>query len=427
MLKRILIAMMLAAALVLAACTGSETPEVYAVEDAYKIEIEEIEDAIEEEAIEEEIIEEAAEEVYVPRTEPLVIEFITLPNGTRADTRLSDIEIDLVLRHFAAIEDGDAEAFWDTLGGGQDGVSFNYWRWLVFTYFPEWFIENDPNAGDFITVHEYDPDTGDMVPVFEIDPDTGRLYPRSPLPPTLHGTGLFVREITVLGEDLDYWEWTPRALRTAVVNDYGFERTFILGAGATEWWPEGFIIGHSPGPDFDIMWHPELLIDDFIRRYYPSIFLSPEEQSAISQGFPDNGDPDTLPPGFILLDEPILPFAAHSFRAYDLTVVVSLHVPPPAERRFALTRVYRFDQTVNEFALIAEERFRHIDFFRAPQDRTGRIVVAVTDAGPTRVTDFYYLWWNEFTKEPKQLDVPFDEAREIFDGLTPMEPCRTSR
>jgi len=38
------------------------------------------------------------------------------------------------LRHFAAIENGDAMAFWDTLGGGQDGVDLNNWRFLLATF-----------------------------------------------------------------------------------------------------------------------------------------------------------------------------------------------------------------------------------------------------------------------------------------------------
>ena len=105
-----------------------------------------------------------------------VTEFTSLPAGTIADIRIDDAAIDLILRHFAAIEAGDALAFWDTLGGGQDGVSHNYWRSLVFRYFPQWFIANDGNAGDFF------------------NPDLGYAY----LPPSLRGTGVSVLKIEQL-------------------------------------------------------------------------------------------------------------------------------------------------------------------------------------------------------------------------------------
>jgi len=154
-------------------------------------------------------------------------EFITLPNGTSVDTRVDNEVVDLILRHFAAIEAGDALAFWDTLGGGQDGVSHNYWRSLVFRYFPQWFIENDGNAGDF-----FNPDAG--------------------LPPSLHSTGLRVSKIEQL---LECEEGFLFAIQATVINDYGFREIFVLGIVSEDWLPYGIaIVGHSPGPDFNIEW-----------------------------------------------------------------------------------------------------------------------------------------------------------------------------
>ncbi|MCL2378035.1 MAG: hypothetical protein FWC77_02810 [Defluviitaleaceae bacterium] len=54
----------------------------------------------------------------------LPIEFNTLPNGTRVDARVDDEVVDLIFRHFDAIENGDVVAFRETLQG-QDGISAN--------------------------------------------------------------------------------------------------------------------------------------------------------------------------------------------------------------------------------------------------------------------------------------------------------------
>jgi len=54
----------------------------------------------------------------------LPIKFNTLPNGTKVDARVDDEVVDLIFRHFEAIENGDVVAFRETLQG-QDGISAN--------------------------------------------------------------------------------------------------------------------------------------------------------------------------------------------------------------------------------------------------------------------------------------------------------------
>jgi hypothetical protein len=63
-----------------------------------------------------------------------VIEFAVLPNGTRVDIRVDDEIVDLVFRHFQAIEDGNVMAFRETLQG-QDGASMNMHIELILAYF----------------------------------------------------------------------------------------------------------------------------------------------------------------------------------------------------------------------------------------------------------------------------------------------------
>jgi len=172
--------------------------------------------------------------------QPLEVEFIMTPYGTLVDTRLTETEFYLIQRHFGAIEDGDAEAFQDTLGGGQDGVSLNYQRGLVFRYFPQWMLENDPI--DF---------EGANIDDMEI----------------LHGTGIHVRKIDVIEAGVEWWG-VLRSTRAVVVNDHGFEKTYILGTFVDEeHFLDGAIIGHSPGPDFSITWVAEKPVYDFVRRY----------------------------------------------------------------------------------------------------------------------------------------------------------------
>ena len=173
----------------------------------------------------------AADESDADEPEYETIEFVTLPNGTKVDTRVDDEIVDLVLRHFAAIEAGDAPAFIDTLGGGQDGVSLNHWRSLVFRFFPQWFVENDRNVEDF-----FNPD-----------------LEYAQLPTSLQGTGLRVSKVQQL---FDGGDWLPLAIQVTVANDNDFEEIFILGIVSPGWYPYGVaIVGHSPGPDFHIEWY----------------------------------------------------------------------------------------------------------------------------------------------------------------------------
>lgn len=62
------------------------------------------------------------------------IEFVTLPNGTRIDSRVSEYLASGIIRHFNAIETGDIDEFWDTLMG-EDGVDFNHFVSLIYRYF----------------------------------------------------------------------------------------------------------------------------------------------------------------------------------------------------------------------------------------------------------------------------------------------------
>ena len=48
------------------------------------------------------------------------IEFITLPNGTRVDTRIDDEVVSLILRHFESLENGDLSLFRTALGVSDD-------------------------------------------------------------------------------------------------------------------------------------------------------------------------------------------------------------------------------------------------------------------------------------------------------------------
>jgi len=395
----------------------SATDYVYKVEVTEEVEIDDDDlPEIEEEVSADDYVYEveATEEVEIddddlPEVE--IIEFITLPNGTIADTRLSEAEIDLVLRHFAAIEEGDVAAFQATLGGGQDGVDANHWRYLTATFFPDWAFENCPWLDDFPWIDET-------------------------TVPYLRNTGLFVREMDIIAEPV---------VRAVVTNDEGFERTYFLlvveamGYVDGEWDYGNFIVAHGPSAGFWGYVPNHVLVTDFIWRNYPSIFMSYQEQIAISHSFLDNGDPSALPLGFILMDEPILPYAPQSFSAFshqqrDTIIVVRLSVPGVEGRFGAATRVYMFDRYENTFNLV-DETIQFMDFFFDTEDRFAWLIIAETGPGPADVTtDFHYVrlfeWidqsrghrlWSQFIREPMQLDVPRDEANDIYATLTPLE------
>ena len=62
-------------------------------------------------------------------------EYISLPGGTMVDTSLDKEVIDMFLRRFEAIENGDLPAFRSTLPSIEDGVDFYYQLSLVHKYF----------------------------------------------------------------------------------------------------------------------------------------------------------------------------------------------------------------------------------------------------------------------------------------------------
>jgi len=62
-------------------------------------------------------------------------DFIILPNGILADTRISESTVDVILRHFQAIENGDLTAFRSTLSPMQDGVDLHRQLGLIFRHF----------------------------------------------------------------------------------------------------------------------------------------------------------------------------------------------------------------------------------------------------------------------------------------------------
>jgi len=75
-----------------------------------------------------------------------IVGFTTLPGGTRVDTRVDRRTADVILRHFAAIEDGDVAAFRQTLMA-QDGADRAYHSALIFRYFGDMF-ETEEMTGD---------------------------------------------------------------------------------------------------------------------------------------------------------------------------------------------------------------------------------------------------------------------------------------
>jgi len=423
MFKTMRVAIILSITIILAACGRQSAycyeTEAYSITEPTLVPVSEVNTASDDNAAE--IVKKAeveTKEEYVPEIEKVTyghieveqINFITLPSGTVVDTRLTEEEIDLVLRHFAAIENGNAMAFWDTLGGGQDGVDFNHWRSLVATFFPDWFYENDSWLYDFPW----------------LDATT---------PPFLRGTGLFVREIDMLAEHV---------IRAVVTNDEGFEKAYLLLVVEAKRYENdkcvygNVIVAHGPSSGFWGVVPHYVLVTDFIWRNYPSIFMSYQEQTAISHTFLDNNDLSTLPQGFILMDEPIIPYAPKGFSAFsncccELIIVVRFEVPG-AERRFGMTRVYMYDRQYNVFRLV-EETMRSMGFFHDTNARRFWLVIAETDHGPAATTtDFHYvrlfewidqstghLLYNQFIREPIELDVLRDEALEIYATLMPIE------
>jgi len=65
------------------------------------------------------------------------IEFSTLPCGIVVGTHVTDTEIEIILKHFDAIERGDFEAFWATMEA-EDSPSMNHIEGLVSYYIPSY-------------------------------------------------------------------------------------------------------------------------------------------------------------------------------------------------------------------------------------------------------------------------------------------------
>jgi len=86
------------------------------------------------------------------------IEYVTLPNGTKVDARISDDLVDRMFKRIQAIENGDLVSFRATLGEMQDGVDYYYQLHLIFTYFgdlfdidPDTFNDAVANGGEELT------------------------------------------------------------------------------------------------------------------------------------------------------------------------------------------------------------------------------------------------------------------------------------
>ena len=146
-------------------------------------------------------------------------EFITLPNGTMLDSRITKEIADVIIRHFDAIENGDLEAFWHTLMG-EDGADMNYHTFLILRYF-----------GDMVNV---EPETQKEIfatGVIPVGLQETLFHPTHPSPRP-RNTGLFVKEIKLT----DFWF----GIEATVINSEGektiygivtirdfFERVFI--------------------------------------------------------------------------------------------------------------------------------------------------------------------------------------------------------
>jgi hypothetical protein len=65
--------------------------------------------------------------------------FITLPNSTIVDSRISESTVNMILKRFEAIENGDIAAFRTTLPEIEDGASMYHNLSLIFNYFEDFF------------------------------------------------------------------------------------------------------------------------------------------------------------------------------------------------------------------------------------------------------------------------------------------------
>jgi len=148
------------------------------------------------------------------------VSFITLPNGTRVDTRVSSEIVCLVFKHFDAIENGDVVAFRETLQG-QDGASMNWHLGLILDSFWD------------IVVGDYDKSKlfhdGNMwAGLTELG--WYRVFTKE-FPSVSRSAGLFVTEIRYA----DDGSWG--GLMVALTNYYQEERFYLLGLLFDFGWP----------------------------------------------------------------------------------------------------------------------------------------------------------------------------------------------
>jgi hypothetical protein len=80
--------------------------------------------------------------------------YVTLPNGVIADARITDDIVDMILKRFEAIENGDIAAFRSTLGEMEDGVDYYYQLGLIYTYFSDFFDITDDAFHDAVASSE---------------------------------------------------------------------------------------------------------------------------------------------------------------------------------------------------------------------------------------------------------------------------------
>jgi len=150
------------------------------------------------------------------------VEFIILPNGTKVDTRIDGDIVDLVFRHFEAIENGDIVAFRETLQG-QDGASINWHIGLIYDYF--WDIVFEGYEDEMF--HEGDIWAG----LTEFG--WHRVFVEK-FPPISRNTGMFIREMRISDD----------SLKVAIIDDKQEESFYVIGLLFDLGWPG--IEWHNP-------------------------------------------------------------------------------------------------------------------------------------------------------------------------------------
>ena len=319
---------------------------------------------------------------------PLII-FTPTAGGTMVDTRIPDKLAHAVLRHFAAIESKDMDAFRDTLIG-EDGVDMNHHIYLMHKYFE--------NATEILW-HAWHGD--DAIIPEEHDWSSTKYI-------ALGGSGLFVEEIGLVDYGLPSEHWRTSILRVVVTNNLGLRHVYMLLAGLTDWdydwdfdedtneWisrphiPEGRITRHLRFPN-DWWWDDHMqqeMIIGFLYRSYPTLFMDTYMRNMIAIDYANGQRPRFLPAGFINhnnweLPSPATWFTAHEFFPGDITLVVAFTMPNTQGIVLA-TRVYRFHE--NDFVLLGE--FDRFLIFHKHQDNS--IIMETLDQ-INRITSLYHI------------------------------------